>query len=195
MNFIIIFIFLAGCLGVFKKSYKLIFKSNEINELRLEIPLVQPLYGITILLKKEILENDPVIYKNVQKNIAIHNLIDTICFVTLLILILIQLKKLLIAINNKTFFNLKNILIIRYLSVLVAIWVICNFLIYQLIPFFIPLELISEGNNFIPINISLVGNLLGAIDYKMLFVAIILYVISISFKEGYQLKEQSDLTI
>jgi hypothetical protein len=112
-----------------------------------------------------------------------------------MLLILIQLKKLIIAIRGNTFFELPNILIIRNLSILVGMWVFCNFIMYQIIPIFFPVNLIIESINFITINESLLHSILVALDFKMLFVAIILYVISISFKEGYQLKEQTDLTI
>jgi hypothetical protein len=78
---------------------------------------------------------------------------------------------------------------------LAGIWVICNSMFYQILYLFIEENLIIESINFITIKESFLTNLIISIDFKMLFVSIILYVISILFKEGYQLKEQTNLTI
>jgi len=52
-----------------------------------------------------------------------------------------------------------------------------------------------ERINFTTPDESMLFSLLSSIDLKMIFVAMILYVISVSFKEGYALKEETDLTI
>jgi hypothetical protein len=52
-----------------------------------------------------------------------------------------------------------------------------------------------ERINFVAFSESPLGSFFASVDFKMIFVGIILYVISVLFKEGYQLKEQNDLTI
>jgi hypothetical protein len=195
MNVLIILILIIGSGTVLTKSYELFFNSNEIDILRLDVPWNHPIDHVTVMLDKNILQNDPALLQKINRSIFTYDLIGRIVFLPLMLLILLQLKKLIIAIRRKTFFELANILIIRNLSILVGMWVLSYFIMYQIIPIFIPVDLITDSINFTTINESLLDSILAAIDFKMLFVAIILYVISVSFKEGYQLKEQTDLTI
>jgi len=195
MNLMIVLLILNGALIVGYKLHKLILKPDEIKLIRLEIPWIHPVNDVTIMLQKDILENNPDIHKKISKNVLIRDIILRASVLILFILILIQINRLIIAINMRTFFVPKNFLIIRNLSVLVVIWVICKFIIYQLIPIFIPTEIMWERINFCSIKENLLFSLLTSIDFKMLFASIILYVISISFKDGYKLKEQTDLTI
>lgn len=195
MNGLIIYILIMGSGTILTKSYELFFKPDEIDILRLDVPWNHPIDHVTVMLDKNILQNDPTLLQKINRSIFTYDLIGSIVFLPLMLLILFQLKKLIIAILGKTFFEISNILIIRNLSILVGMWALSYFMMYQIIPIFIPVDLITESINFTTMNESLLHNILAAIDFKMLFVAVILYVISISFKEGYQLKEQTDLTI
>ena len=195
INLIILFMILNGGSIIVEKSYLVLFRPDEIEPIRLEIPWIHPAEDVTIMFHKDLLEKNPDINQTVSKNILIHNIIRRILTLTLVILILLQLKALILSINHQTFFEPRNIHMIRTLSILVILWVLKNFIIYHLIPFFIPLELMYETINFIALGESFFSSMMISIDYKMLFFSIILYIVSISFKEGYQLKEQSDLTI
>jgi hypothetical protein len=77
----------------------------------------------------------------------------------------------------------------------VAAYVVAEFIFYQLIPTFIPVDLMVETINFSRLDEHFFSNLMAAIDFKMLFVAICLYIISASFRSGYQLREEAELTI
>ncbi len=195
MNGLIIFILIMGSGTVLTKSYELFFKTDEIDILRLDVPWNRPIEPVTVMFDKNVLKDNPALLHKLNTNIFTYDLIERIVFLTLMVLILIQLKKLIIAIRGKIFFELSNILVIRNLAILVGIWVLSNFIMYQLIPYFFPVDLITESINLVTIDESLLHNILVALDFKMLFVAVILYVISVFFKEGYQLKEQTDLTI
>jgi hypothetical protein len=195
MNLLIILIFIQGSGIVLTKSYELLNKTDEIDILQVDMPWNNPIGDVTVMLDKNVLQNDLVLLQKININIFIYDLIGRIVFLSLMLLILLQLKKLIIAIRGKTFFKLQNFLLVRNLSILVGMWVLSYFILYQIIPIFIPVDLITDGINFTTMNEFSLHNILAAIDFKMLFVAIILYVISISFKEGYQLKEQTDLTI
>ena len=195
MNGLIIFILIMGSGTVLTKSYELFFKTDEIDILRVDVPWSRPIEPVTVMFDKNVLKDNPALLHKLNTNIFTYDLIERIVFLTLMVLILIQLKKLIIAIRGKIFFELSNILVIRNLAILVGIWVLSNFIMYQLIPYFFPVDLITESINLVTIDESLLHNILVALDFKMLFVAVILYVISVFFKEGYQLKEQTDLTI
>jgi hypothetical protein len=84
---------------------------------------------------------------------------------------------------------------VRDLGIVVMIWVFCNFIMYYLIPVFVPMEFVTEIINFTTISESLLESLILAIDFKMLFVGIILFLIVRAFKEGYRLKRDAELTI
>ena len=133
MNILILIILVMGSTEIITKSYKLFFKSEEIDILRVDIPWNHPINPVTVMLDKNVLQNDPVLLQKINIDIFTYNLISSIVFIPLMLLLLIQLKKLIIAIRGKTFFELPKILIIRNLSILVGMWVICNFIFYQII--------------------------------------------------------------
>jgi hypothetical protein len=195
MNILISVTLIMGVSVILSKTYTLLMASDKINILRLEVPWFNPVNSVTLMLDRNILQQDTGLFTMMNKNLFAYDLMGRILFLPLIVLILIQLKKLLTAIIRKKFFELTTIRIIRNLSGVVLLWVLFHFIMVQVIPLFIPLELVIERINFTTIQESWLGNLIGAIDFRMLFVAIILYVISVSFREGYQLKEESDLTI
>jgi len=180
---------------IVSQSYELIFEADDIDIIRVQFPWYNPLSPVTVMFDTNILKENPSLLENINLKVLIYDLIRRTTFLLLLLLILVQIKKMLIAIRRQSFFELKNILIIRNLSILVGVWVGGNFILYQVLPLFIPVDLITEAINFVTMKDSLYANLMIAIDFKMLFVAIILFVVSILFKEGLQLKEQTDLTI
>jgi len=195
INLFIAVIIIMGIFTIGGKTNKLISSPDEINIVKLDVPWCHPVNNVAILFDQHALSSNPDLYNKMQIKIYTYDLIKRFVYISLLVLILILLKRLIISINTKTFFDLKNILIIKHLAIVVGSWVICGFIFYQLIPVFISVDLMVETVNFSTMSESVIGNVLVAIDFKMLFVAIILYVISVSFKEGYQLKEQTDLTI
>ncbi len=195
MNALMVLVFIMGSTIIITKSYLLFFRPNEIDILRIDIPWNNPISPVTVMLDKNMIQNDPELFQKISKNIFTYDLIKRFIFIPLLLLILIQLKKFLIAIKSQTFFELRNILTIRNLSILVGAWVVGNFVLYQVLPLFIPENLIIESINFVTFKESPLSNILISIDFKMLMVALMLYIISILFKEGYLLKEQTDLTI
>ena len=195
MIILILFFLLSGMSIIFEEGYRLFLDRENIELIRLEIPWTHPLSDVTIMLDRDILINNPDIHKTVSRNILLYNILRRIVSVTLIILILYQLKNMLLAINRKTFFEQKNLQIIRNLSILVFIWVFCYSILYHLISLFIPIKLMYERINFVAFSESMMGSFFASIDFKMVLVGLILYVIAVLFKEGYLLKEQNDLTI
>jgi hypothetical protein len=159
------------------------------------MPWNQPIGTVTLMFREDVLKTDNQLLSRLNILLYSYDLIERIIFTILIILILIQLKKLITSIRGKTFFENVNIKIIKNLSILVGIWVGFHFLMYHLLWLFIPENLVVESINFISLQESFFSSILVSIDFKMLFVAIILYIISVSFKEGYSLKEQTELTI
>lgn len=195
MNTLILIILIMGISIIISKSYVLLFQPSEIDIVRLDVPWNNPMPAVTVMYDKQTLQQEPDLLRSVNFKIYLFDLLHRIIFIPLLLLILIELKKLLIAVRSGTFFNEKNFKIVKHLSSIVGLWVILNFVLYQMLPFFISEDIIAESINFISIKESLLSNIIIALDAKMLFVAIMLFVISEAFKEGYILKEQTDLTI
>jgi hypothetical protein len=188
-------------IGALSKIWKLtdtilLNPTKELSDLRIDNPIIRPFNNdVFLLLKSDILKSDHTLYQSIQHNELIFKTIKDIVSIVLLILITMQLKTLFYSLKNETFFILENLLCVRKISYLLGIWVIIEFILYQCFQFFIPLSLVKDNYNYIPINKGTIISLLFSIDYLKLLAAFAFYVISVVFKEGYQLKEQSDLTI
>ena len=195
MYMMLILVILGGIDTLVDKGYKLVFAPEEIELIRLDIPWVQPADNVTIMLYEEILAGNLELHEQVSKNILIHDFIKRIFLVIVTLLMIIEVKKFVVAIKTKRFFVMSTIRIIRNLSGLVVIWIVGKVILYEIIPWFIPTELMYERINFTTLGESWFESIVSALDIRMLFIAIILYLIYISFKEGYKLKEQADLTI
>jgi len=157
--------------------------------------IVNPSNNVFVYLYEEVIKNNDALNKKLQRNVLIYDTIKRIVTITLLFLLTIQLKTLINSLTNQTLFVQKNLVCVKKISYLLAIWVTVNFILYQCFQFFIPYDLIQHNYGYIPINRNILSSLLLSIDYIKLLAALAFYIISIAFKEGYQLKEQSDLTI
>lgn len=173
----------------------IIFKPKEFAELNIERPILRPHYDVFLYLDSEILENDPTRYQKVQRNEFILKTLMGLIFAPLAILITLQLKTLFNSIREKTFFIKKNLKNIRSIAYLMGIWVLAGFILYQSIQFFIPLSLVKESINYVPLNKHFLFSFIFSIDFSLLLAAFAFYVISVVIKEGINLKEQTDLTI
>jgi hypothetical protein len=151
--------------------------------------------NVFFILREDLLKNDLHLYQTIKRNELIFNTTKGIITLVLLFMIAIQLRVLLNSLQNKTFFVRGNILCVRKISYLLVIWVVIDFVLYQCFQFFIPLSIVQENYNYTPINMNVKISLLFSINYLRLLTAFAFYVISVVFKEGYHLKEESDLTI
>lgn len=195
MNLLIAGTLIFGFSIIAEAMHQLLFNPETIDILDRDHPWLRPTTDVTLMLDKAVIAEDDVVYETVQQNILIHDILERFLFVVITVLIFFQLKKLLIAINGTSFFVRDNYRIIRRLSFLVLLWVGSEILIYELIPVFVPPVLIQYSINFTTFTESVYRNIMSALDFRMLFVAIILYVVAVSFREGTALKEQTDLTI
>lgn len=192
---ILIFIFLAFIGFVWNFTNDIIINPEELKELHIERPVISPFNDAYLFLKSEILNNDKSVYQRIQTNLVIWQFINGLIFLTLLFLLILQLKKLLYSIKQKPFFLSENLKTIRRISYLLGIWVIIKIILYHSFQLFIPLSIVRDNYNYIPINEYPLIGLLASINYSLLMAAFAFYVISVVFKEGQELKEQSDLTI
>jgi len=190
-------IFLPFCAlaKIWKFTNRVFLNPTELSVLRHHNPIIHPLNNVFVYLKEDVLKNDPQLDHVIQRNGLIFDTIKDVIFIVLLFLVTIQLRTLLYSLKNETFFIQKNLSSVRKISYLLVIWVVVDFILYQCFQFFIPLSLVQDNYNYIPFNKGIISSLLLSIDYLKLLAAFAFYVISVVFKEGYQLREQSDLTI
>lgn len=192
---ILIFLSFAVIVQTWNFTNKIIISPNEFDELKIENPVIRPVKGAELHLNSEILKTDKVIYQKIQRNEFIRETIYDLLYLVLLGLLVLQLRKLISSIRQKPFLIKDNLIVVRNISNLLFAWVIIDFLLYQSVQFFIPLSLVIDSYNYIPLNKGFLSSFLFSINYSLLLAAFSFYVISVVFKEGLELKEQTDLTI
>jgi len=199
INVIIYITLICLIFGVIVKiwdaSNKIAINPQKLDDLNLERPIIRPINDVFFYLKSEVLRNNNELLKEVQQNELLLETITSIVFSVFFILIMLQLKSLFHSLKNKTFFLKENLFCVKRISYLLFLWVITDFIIYQCIQFFIPLSLIAKNINYVPINKNLFLTFLFSVNFSMLIAAFAFYVISVVFREGFSLKQESDLTI
>jgi len=193
--FILIFLSIAILLKFWDFADGIIFNPKELDELKIERPIIRPYNDVFFYMKSESLKSDVLLYQKVQRNEKILEIIVGITLATLIISLLIQLRKLIVSLKKKSFFIKVNLIIVRKIAYILGIWVLLDFILYQCIQFFIPLSLVQERINYTPINERFFLSLLLSVNYSILLAAFAFYVISVVFREGNELKDQAELTI
>ena len=141
--------------------------------------------------------SNPDLGKNIQiidKKMDIFWDLCRLLNVIVLILITLQFKYIFKSFSLEDYFNQSNPFRIRKIAILIFIWVIVDSAIRYIPEIIIPSYFISSS---IGLNSLTHGNSYGIFGFniKMLLVSIIIYTLSIVFKYGNNLKEESSLTI
>lgn len=194
MYILIIFTLLAGGSVIIEEAYTLLFKPETLDVLRTDLPWFRPIDDATILFNMEI-TGDKTLFDSIEKNLVFHDVLERLFFLVLTVLTLFELKRIIISIRTATFFTEQNITGTRQLAILFLLWALSRFILYHMIAFFIPVEHIQHSINYIPFSESAYQSIMISLDFSMLVFALILYFVYLSFKQGYQLKEETDLTI
>ena len=194
MYVLIIVTLFAGSSVIIEESYTLLFEPENLDVLRTDLPWFHPVEDATILFNMDITRNASL-FTAIQNNLVLHDIVKRLSFLILAILILFELKRILISIRTTTFFTKENINGTRQLALLFLLWAVCRFILYHLLAFLIPVEQIQHSINYVPINEAVLQSILISLDFRMLLISLIMYFVYLSFKQGYQLKEETDLTI
>lgn len=109
-------------------------------------------------------------------------------------LITLQLRKLINSFKKEILFEIKNVKRIQNIAILLFVYVIFDIVLSRFNPNQQSIEVISETIGNIPFITTFLSFAL-VINYKVLFMSAVIYVISRVFKNGYELKEQTTLTI
>ena len=111
-----------------------------------------------------------------------------------LILITLQLRCIFKSFCQEDFFNPINTIRIRKIAIIVFIWVIADFAIRLMLGTIIPDYLINSSFGISSFHNGIVRGLF-ALNLKILILSIIIYLLSIVFNYGNNIKEESSLTI
>ena len=130
----------------------IIINPKEFNELRIDKPIISPFNDAYLYLKSEVLENNEAVYQKIQRNNFIRLTISGLVYFIFFGMLILQLRKLLYSIKQKPFFLKENFKIVKRISLLLFAWVIFDFIMYQSVQLFIPLSLVQDNYNYIPIN-------------------------------------------
>jgi hypothetical protein len=132
--------------------------------------------------------------KNDSGKIMLFAFLSQFIFGIISFLITLQLRKLINAFKKEAFFELKNVKRIQNISLLLFLYVISDIALSQFNPNQRSIEIISRIAGNMPF-IDYFLSFVSAINFKILFLSAVIYVISRVFKNGYELKEQTTLTI
>jgi hypothetical protein len=130
--------------------------------------------------------------KNDTGEIMLFTMLSQFIFGIISFLITLQLRKLIDAFKKEAFFELKNAKRIQNIALFLFLYVLFDFALSQFNPNRNYTVELFTGN--MPI-VNTFLNFIIAFNFKMLFLSAIIYVISYVFKYGYELKEQTTLTI
>lgn len=180
---IVIFLSIALFAQVWGFIDNIILNPNEFSELSIDKPIISPFGGSYLILKSEILENNNDVYQKIQRNEFMYDTLRSLFYIILFILLILQLKKIIYSLKQKPFFLNENLKIVKNISYILGIWVIIDFIFYQAFQLFIPLSLVQDNYNYMPLNKMFLLSLFVSINYSLLLAAFAFYVISVVLKK------------
>lgn len=199
LNVIIYAVLTFTVIAVFAQTWKMadqvIFNKEVFDDLNIDKPIIRPYHDVFFYFNPDALKNDADAYQKIQRNRIILKSINGIIFSALLIFLLLQLRKLILTAIRKELFSKNNLLVIRNIAYILVAWIVADFILYQCIQLFIPLSLVEENINYVPINKGIIPGLLFSVNFSLLLAAFSFYTVYAVLREGIVFKEQSDLTI
>lgn len=196
----VIYLFMIGIslaiiMHISKVTDHFILHPRPYTQLTIETPIISPFNETYLHLRTDLLKNEPLLYQNIQKKILLWHSMQAVIHLILILLMLFQIRKVLQQIPCSTFFTPINQHILQNFGTLLGIWVFVDFVLYQSFQLFIPMSLVKDNFNYLPLNSSPLLGLLFSINFSLLIAAIAFFVVSYAFKDGLQLRKQADLTI
>ena len=141
--------------------------------------------------------HSPVHFEDPGIKYLFFNDISIFIFGIVAILITLQLRKLINAFKREIIFDLENVKRVKTISIFLFIYVIVDFLV-ALYKQYLPIHLAEFPETMEKVSITDIytfKNIVAAINFKLLFVSIVIYIIASVFRVGHDLKEESSLTI
>jgi hypothetical protein len=150
-----------------------------------------PLYNVLITLSNTNLAQN---IQSIQNKFFLFCNLCGLVNVIALILITLQLKFIFKSFSLKDYFNTSNSLRIKKISIIILIWAIADYAVRFLPGLTISGYFIQSSIGVNSFKHGIIQGLIG-FNFKMLMTSIIIYFLSIVFKYGNELKEETSLTI
>jgi|GEM_PF-1691726 len=168
-------------------------------DLMLITELIALLYRLVPIISKynTIYGNSPVHSENPGIKYMFFNDISIFIFGLVAILITLQLRKLITAFKKEIIFELKNVKRIKTISALLLLYVLSEF-IFALFKQYLGIHIGDFTGTIekVPItDIYTFRSIASAINFQLLFLSIVIYIISCVFRVGNDLNEETTLTI
>jgi hypothetical protein len=136
---------------------------------------------VSIMLTSTRINADAIYYQNITRNIVIYSFISEIVFTIILLFITIIVQKLIKHFKQGFYFEYIDVRRIKYISFAFFLWVVCDFILIMIIPLFFPKEIITSSSGYDP-HYDFLRNILNSINFKILFIAFVIYTIFFVFK-------------
>lgn len=157
--------------------------------------VLNPLLDLNLVISADAIGNQPdAVHQAAFKSSVIYRISMTI-YMILVLIILFQLRKIIKSLSAKKFFLLENLKIVRNIAGVMFAGVAVYFILYQISSIILPLDIMEQNIVLIPMSESIWKNLSNSVDFNDLFIAFLLYILSVTLREGVKLQEQTDLMV
>ncbi len=168
-------------------------------DLMLATEVIALLYRLIPIISKynTIYGSSPVHSEDSGIKYLFFNDISIFIFGLVAILITLQLRKLITAFKKEIIFELKNVKRIKIISVLLLLYVLSEF-IFALFKQYLGIHFGDFPGTTEKVSITdiyTLRSIFSAINFKLLFLSMVIYIISCVFRVGNDLNEQTTLTI
>lgn len=166
--------------------------------------------GGYLTIQEEVMESSPKLAKSLAIRASVINNLNGILHLILSLLVLISILQLIKTWNFSHFFIQNNYRIFRRIAYLYLGWLLCYFVLYMSISILFSYDTITHYYNVSAIHLQTYGTAMHnlrlllssifrtlgkSIDSGALFVFFMMFIMSITLKEGIKLQDQADLTI
>jgi len=168
-------------------------------DLMLVTEVIVLIYWLVLIISKynTIYGNSPIHSEDPGIKYLFFNDISMFIFGLVAILITLQLRKLINAFKKEIIFELKNVKRIKVISALLLLYVLFEF-VFALLKQYLGIHIGDFPGTREKVSITDIytfWSIFSAINFKLLFVSIVIYIISCVFRVGSDLNEETTLTI
>ena len=149
--------------------------------------------NLTLVLRNDKLE-DAEYYNTIKTSFFKYVRLSTLNRYFFFFLISMQLSLLFKSLPYNIFQNIKNTERIKRISLIVLLWVIADFAVRFYPRAVIPDDLIYSAYDLNRLDAGFMPNFIS-INFNMVFIAVIIYFLSIVFEKGNELQKQANLTV
>ncbi len=213
LQLVVIIMIVFTSINIVKSTY------NQVKKLTSDYHTIDPYLsespdlrvpGGYLTIQKNVMENSPQEARKLAVRASVINYLNGILLISLRLLILLSILPLIRTWDFQHFFVRENYSVFRRISYFYLGWIICHFVLLMSISFLFSYDTITHyynvsaihmhdyGTGWIKLKLTLASifrTFERSIDFSALFVFFLMFILSITLREGIKLQEQADLTI